>query len=303
MENSKFDILLNKFIEGNISSEELNHLKSFEEFKFYKNVLQYSSEFTTPQINEEVSYKNFLEKTTRKKKTKIVQLNAIKIISSIAASILIVFGIFQFLNSGKTYKTNYGEQLSFFLPDSSEVILNAQSIAKFNPKKWSDNRIVNLTGEAFFKVKKGSTFKVKTQEGSVSVLGTQFNVNEQTDFLEVQCYEGKVRVERNGNTYDLTKGKAYRQIKNQEAESWSFVSKVPSWKNKETSFNNIPLKYMLESFKNVYGVTIKTENMNLEKRFSGSFPNTDIKTALETIKNAMDIAYKINNKQVILRGK
>ncbi len=303
MKDQEFDILLNKFIEETISSDELVILKRSEKFESYQKILNATSEFKTPTIKVEDSYAAFLQKTVSEKKEQkpVIKLKRSYIISGVAASLILLLGLFQFLNFDQTFKTNYGEQLSVFLPDSSEVVLNASSSIKFNEKKWKKDRLVNLEGEAFFKVKKGSKFKVVTNEGTVSVLGTQFNVNEYADFLEVQCFEGKVLVERNGNEEVLTKGKAVRQIQNKEFEKWTFINEKPSWKNYETNFNNTPLIYIIENFKKTYGVEVIVEKIDLEKRFSGSFPNKDIKIALETISNSMNLDYSIKNKKVILR--
>ncbi len=305
MKDQEFDILLNKFIEETISSDELAILKRSEKFESYQKILNATSDFQTPTINVSDSYEAFLRKTQlENKETKpVIKLRKAYIMAGIAASLVFLFGLFQFLNSDQKFQTSYGEQLSVFLPDSSEVVLNASSFVKFNKKEWAKNRIVNLEGEAFFKVKKGSKFKVITKEGTVSVLGTQFNVNEYANFLEVQCFEGKVLVERNKKQQILTKGEAVRQIKTNEFEKWNFSKEKPSWKNFETNFNNTPLIYIIENFKKTYGVEVTSEKVNLEKRFSGSFPNKDIKIALETISNSMNLDYSIKNKKVILRNK
>lgn len=305
MENSEFNTLLNKFIEETITSDELIRLKSLKEFTFYEKVLEYSSDFTVPQIKEEESYINFVDKTIDKQKEKpVIKFHYKGIIGGIAASIAILLGLFYIINPMQSFRTGVGEQLAVFLPDSSEVILHANSLIRFDKKEWAEDRLVMLQGEAYFKVKKGSTFEVDTEEGSVKVLGTQFNVNEDEDFLEVQCYEGKVAVERNGETHILTKGKAYRQIKEKAPETWDIEQEIPSWKNFESTFTNIPLSYLLETFKRVYGVNILTEGVDLQKRFSGSFPNNDMKIALETISNSMNLEYQIKNKkQIVLRAR
>lgn len=305
MENQEFDILLNKYIEGSISSTELDILKSSEEFNSYQKILDYSTEFKAPTIDVDASFKNFLAKTENEEKNEVpvFTLKRSYIVSGIAAALLLFFGLFQFLNFNKTYETGFGEQLAVMLPDSSEVVLNASSSVSFSEKKWNETRTINLKGEAFFKVKKGSKFTVTTNEGNVSVLGTQFNVNEYKNFLEVQCFEGKVLVERNNKKHILTRGKAVRQINEDEFEEWNFVESNPSWKNFESTFNNTPLVFIIENMKKMYGVEVVSENINLEKRFSGSISNTDIKIALETISNSMNLNYSIEKNKVILRNK
>lgn len=302
MENQELDTLIIKYISGEISNQELEQLKRMEGFSTYEKILEYSSDFKAPAINNEVSYANFLKKHKRKSKP-VVKLNRSYIISGIAATLLIFFGIFQFsLNTNQKYKTNFGEQLAVILPDSSEVILHASSSLNFNEKNWKTSRIVNLEGEAYFKVKKGSKFKVITNEGKVSVLGTQFTVNEQEDFFEVHCFEGKVMVERNGAEKIVIRGEAIRQIQNGVFEEWRITTTKPSWQNFESNFNNTPLHYVFNNIKKVYGVDIIVENVNTEKRFSGSIPNNNLQVAIATVAQAMHLNYEIvNNKKVIFR--
>ena len=87
-----------------------------------------------------------------------------------------------------------GEQNIYELPDGSVATLNAQSSISYEPGEWSSARRVELNGEAFFEVKKGTPFLVKTPYGDVQVLGTSFNVDARKDHFSVACFTGSVRV-------------------------------------------------------------------------------------------------------------
>ncbi len=306
MENQEFEILLNKFIEGKISSDELSSLENSKEFSTYKKILDASSEFSTPHVDNDKSFDAFMEKTksNTKENTPVRKLNPFYVVSGVAASLLFLFGLFQFLNTNQTYSTGFGEQLAVVLPDNSEVVLNSDSYLEFNKKEWEKNRKLNLKGEAYFKVQKGSKFEVITLEGTVAVLGTQFNVNQHKNFLEVHCFEGKVSVARNNKEFILTQGDAVRQIGNSEFENWNFSETKPTWKDFENSFKNTPLRFVVESLIKTYGATIITDNVDLEKRFSGSFPTNDIDIALKTITTSMNLNYDLEaGNKVTLRSK
>src|ERR1700727_3570645 len=79
-------------------------------------------------------------------------------------------------------RTGYGEIKNILLPDSSVVILNANSSMRI-PQQWTESggRQVWLEGEAYFQVqKKPSTaqkFVVHTRQGDVEVLGPGFTAN------------------------------------------------------------------------------------------------------------------------------
>ena len=168
---------------------------------------------------------------------------------SVAASILVLLGIFYFLNQPEKYVSGIGEQLAIILPDNSKVILNANSTLSFNKNNWNENRNLNLNGEAYFKVEKGSDFVVETKEGKVTVLGTQFNVKTDTDFFEVICYEGKVKAETNTLNTILIKGDAFRKMKGSLPEKWMISAVEPSWKKGESSFKSVPLEYVIKALK------------------------------------------------------
>ena len=112
-----------------------------------------------------------------------------------AASLLLLLGITGFLRFyTKTVDASAGQHLTFFLPDSSVIELNAQSSVKFHPYWYRFARTITLDGEAFFKVMHGNQFKVKSLKGETTVLGTSFNIYSRDNDYSVTCFTGKVKV-------------------------------------------------------------------------------------------------------------
>jgi ferric-dicitrate binding protein FerR (iron transport regulator) len=81
-------------------------------------------------------------------------------------------------------RTMYGEIKNVLLPDSSTVVLNANSTLRISDN-WNEKqgREVWLEGEAYFQVERsrvvtGQKFTVHTKSLDVEVLGTKFNVKE-----------------------------------------------------------------------------------------------------------------------------
>jgi len=85
--------------------------------------------------------------------------------------------------------------VSFYLPDSSKILLNLASKISFSDE-FLNNRTVNLSGEAFFEVKHDSLrpFIILTGNALIKVLGTSFNVRayENENKSEVDVIEGTV---------------------------------------------------------------------------------------------------------------
>lgn len=94
--------------------------------------------------------------------------------------------------------TPRGGQYQVELPDGSKVWLNAASSLKYPTFFSGKERIVELTGEAYFEVAKNKNmpFKVKVNNMEVAVLGTHFNImaynNENT--VNTTLLEGSVKV-------------------------------------------------------------------------------------------------------------
>ncbi len=140
--------------------------------------------------------KEVLEKITQKTSNKKVKKLIPNWMFAAAASIALLFSTVYYLTgTNESFSTSFGEQLALVLPDGSEVLLNSKSTLSYKKSDWFDGkRTLELTGEGYFKVKKGSTFSVNSTNGNVSVLGTQFNVKTNPSYFEVLCYEGRVQV-------------------------------------------------------------------------------------------------------------
>jgi ferric-dicitrate binding protein FerR (iron transport regulator) len=265
----------------------------------YQKILDKSSELKVPVYKKEALFNKVQEKIALKKKAKTKPV-FIKWMYGAAASIAILVGLFYFQNKSTTYSTSTGEQLAVVLPDHSQVLLNANSSVSFNKNKWEENRSVELRGEAYFKVEKGSKFSVETSQGTVAVLGTQFDVISDLGLFQVHCFEGRVQVENKQQQIILTQGKAFRQIEGEASENWNFSTKKPSWTTGESFFKSTPLKYVIKALESQYNVTIKSSGVDLEKRFTGIFNHKNIEIALQTVFVPMKIHATLEDEKTVL---
>ena len=288
--------VIRKWLEGELSQEEIEALKSSDVYDDYKKIIDATDNLNAPEYDIEKEYFK-IQNLRSEKKSSVRQLK--RWVYGAAAILLVSLGYFYFANITTTYKTGFGEQLAITLPDNSHVRLNANSTLEFKERKWSDERTLNLTGEGFFEVEKGTPFVVKTKEGTVEVLGTKFNVSVQPDFFEVKCSEGKVRASNSGQDEVLTQGMGFRTT-NGAVQKWNFSNSQPSWIQGESSFVDSPLTQVLIDFQNQYNVTFVTENIDKNQHFSGSFTHNDINTALKTLFDAMEISYTFEGEQKIV---
>ncbi|WP_109852029.1 FecR family protein [Aquimarina sp. AU58] len=301
LDDKKDDIFLSRWISGELSEEELREFKSHPEYEYYVKIMAGADALNLKDYDVEKQLSALKSKSSYTAKEKSNSVIKLWPYIAAAASIAIILGVFLF-NPNESFSTNFGEQLSVTLPDGSEMILNAKSLASFDKENWKENRMVTLEGEAFFKVKKGSKFTVTTKNGEVSVLGTQFNVQSQNSFFEVTCYEGKVSVTNKENKKILTVGKGYRNLENTEPESWVFDIKEPSWLSNTSSFRSTPIKYVFKELEEQYDLKIKTTEINLETIYTGTFPNNNKEVALRTVFSTLGMKYSVSkdSKTVVL---
>lgn len=122
------------------------------------------------------------------------------LVASIAASVLIMLsaGIYFQMSSAPestTYQTARAEHRMLQLEDGSKISLGARSIVSVN---YSDEmrQITLVRGEAVFDVAKNKArpFVVQVGKGTVTAVGTKFNIHSSKDNVTVTVLEGIVEV-------------------------------------------------------------------------------------------------------------
>lgn len=295
---------LARWISGELTPEELKKFQKSKDYPAYKRINDASQRLEAPKFDQQALFDKLVHYKTVKyyEEKKVVNLVP-KWTYAVAASVLIILGLFYFLNAESHYKTGYGEQLTVVLPDNSNVELNSNSAINFKSINWKNNRELYLDGEAFFDVEKGQSFKVQTTEGTVEVLGTEFNVISRDHYFEVRCQEGKVKVASYipNEEVILLPGNALR-IVNKTMEKWDYNINEPNWLLGESTFQNTPLLQVIIALENQFQINFDTSNVDLSQRFTGGFTHRDLNLALKTVMIPMDISYSASNNTIILRN-
>ncbi|MGL2966810.1 FecR family protein [Flavobacterium sp. XGLA_31] len=273
---------LSDWLAQKISDEQLKLLVGEKEFKAYQKLKEALNDFTVNAPNMEQNFSAIQQKIKAQKEEKKSNVFLLWYSAGVAAAILLLVGLFQLFYFSNTVETACGINKIELLPDNSRVTLNAKSKLSY-PTLFRYNRTLTLDGEAFFEVQKGSDFTVKTDLGSVKVLGTKFNVIAYKDYFEVVCYEGKVRVQSKDRFTILTPTESVRFYDN-HCENWADnLVKAPSWIYGESTFKNVPIKYVINELKNQYDVDVQFPE-NLENvKFTGTFTHKKLETALKSI--------------------
>ncbi len=300
MEKENLDtFFLAKWLENDLDPQEKEHFEQSSDYPKYVKIIEGLDKLQAPAYDKKKAF-DTITKEIYPTTTPVRTLQSYKWLMGVAASIMILVGLFLFSNQDQQLSTDYGEQAVVALPDGSEVTLNARSTITYNEKSWEKERLVTLDGEAFFKVQKGSTFTVVTKSGKVAVLGTQFTVNSEKNFFEVVCHEGKVRTTPLQQPATiLTQGNAYR-IHQGTVEKWNIATSAPSWITGESTFKNAPLLQVISAMQKQFNITIQNQHIDSDVRFTGSYSHEDLTLALKTIFIPMEISFTFKDENTIV---
>ena len=245
--------------------------------------------------------------------------------SSIAAMLLIVIGLsFYFnpkndrnlsqiksnipLSDWAKYENSSAKILKIALPDGSTVWLQPKTQLSYNQ---SDRvyRQVNLTGEAFFDVKRDEArpFLIYAGKMTTKVLGTSFNVKAypETDKFEVSVVTGKVSVtnEAEKEVFITPKQQAILENKSDVLT----INELPKnktfyWELASLTFDNTSMQNVVENIEHNFNVTIHLNPKLKNCRLSGNFDQEHLSTILEIICKSIDAEYVMDEEEIYLKG-
>ncbi len=312
MEN---DELLHKWIAGSISDEELKIFQARPEYKSLLELYKQTEHLMAPQFDKTSMLHNILNhkkaESVAKKENNQTNSSRKDFLSpwlkyGLAATALILIGIFFWPKSSTVtnYKISKGENKTGVLPDQSTFILNAESEISFDDKNWLKERKLNLSGEAYFEVKKGSTFEVYTSSGSVLVLGTHFNVYARDQNLEVSCQEGKVAImnKLGKKMVELSAGEAVRISSGIQTKKWDIGNtNQAAWTNGIFKFRKVALKEVLQELERQFNIDIDNTDININEVITCNFQKDNLELALKTTLSPLGIKFNIlQNRKVKL---
>ncbi|UCS95011.1 DUF4974 domain-containing protein [Echinicola marina] len=204
-----------------------------------------------------------------------------------------------------------GGQFNLTLADGSRVWLNAGSSLKYPTAFVGKDRVVELTGEAFFEVSrnKEKPFKVLSQGQVVQVLGTSFNISSYQEEGEIYTtlVEGKVNVyleEVPENPLLLSPNQQSVFIKGQNTieQRMVDVEEYISWKEGWFYFKDKPLEAIMQDMARWYDVTIKFDNEQAKKLpFTGKVRRYErLEDVLKLLEKTRDIKFKIERRTITI---
>lgn len=206
--------------------------------------------------------------------------------------------------------TPIGGQYSITLSDGTKVWLNAASTFSYPDKFDKKERVVELSGEAYFEVasNKQSPFKVYSDGQVIEVLGTQFNISAYPDEAGVKTtlLEGSVRV----STSDLTSSNLLtpnqQSVLLKENSSGFNIRSVDTepviaWKNGYFMFDDEGFESIMRRISKWYDVEIVYESAPENLSFIGTVSRSrSISEVLHALERTGKISFKIEGRKIVV---
>jgi transmembrane sensor len=211
-----------------------------------------------------------------------------------------------------TLRTPGGGQYQLQLPDGSKVWLNAQSSVRFPTTFTGNERVVDVTGEAYFEVEKNPNMPFRVNmlnasgktAGQVEVLGTHFNINAYDDEEEMRTtlLEGKVKISSmvNGEWAMLKPGEQSSLSRSSRLSQPIPVQtdEVVAWKNGLFRFQDASVESIMRQIGRWYNVDIVYER-KIDKQFIGTIPRqVPLSTVLKILESTGWVHFTIEGKKI-----
>lgn len=243
------------------------------------------------------------------------RLPILRIVWGSAASVALLLAAFLFWPERHTaahlsYQTGYGETRTIVLPDSSTILLNANSRVVWNAD-WKKNsrRELSLEGEAFFDVKKrnGMEFVVQSEHMKVKVLGTTFNFRSRNGHAHVFLESGKVDLEipeLGPQSVEMMPGNAAEydsEKKDLQLEASSSLTRSASWVEGMLAFEDAALGDILDRLEGLYGKKFSVKDPAvLERRMDLSLPYSNWDLIRKALEISLDVKFTESQDTVIV---
>lgn len=200
-----------------------------------------------------------------------------------------------------------GSKSEIILPDGTNVQLNGATTFAYDVDN-SRQRLVRLSGEAFFEVAKNPDcpFRVIANDLQIEVTGTSFNVNTyKKDIIETSLLTGQIKISGGSlpQTYVLTPGEkatysgADKELKITKVD----VHVETGWCGNYLIFDSEPLVDVIKKIERWYGVEIELRCPQIgQDLLSGSFRHESIENVIHSLSLQYKFKYEIHKDKIII---
>ena len=202
------------------------------------------------------------------------------------------------------------EKSKVVLPDGTEVWLNSNTTLTYTKSGKPNLREVSLEGEAYFDVKHDaqSPFIIKTEDVSIKVHGTQFNVNSYKASKEtvISLYEGSISMKIADMDLFLKPGEeAYFNKKsktiNIEKEN---VEYAKTWKQDKIRIENKNMREVCKFLSKKYEVEIQIDpSISNDQSYTFTMKDQSLEEVFQIMSTITPIDYSFSENEIIITSK
>lgn len=269
------------------------------------------------QIDEVVKRMDFGARSVKSPKVSLSRM--LTRFAAVAAPLAIIVGGWLWLSQrdaarpvfAADYSAPYGATLEEALGDSTTATINAGS--RLTVVQTKKERVAELVGESYFNVTKDTArpFVVKTEELTVTVLGTEFNVEAypDRDVTIVTLHSGKVAVKTlhdQSFTLEPNQQLTYYRSTNEGVIKDLDISEsavASDWTRGILVFNKTTVAEALKTIERHYNVEVKVENnARFDNVLTGNFAETTtLDEVMTIIKDIVpELSYTIEQEQLYI---
>lgn len=205
-----------------------------------------------------------------------------------------------------TISTPIGGQYQVILPDGTKVWLNAASSLKYPTLFKGGQRMVELTGEAYFEVTKNAAmpFYVKVNNMQVKVLGTHFNVMayDNEPAVKTTLLEGSVQLSSGAAINKLKPGQQGVLSKSGQLTVYDVNTEhAIAWKNGYFEFKRSGIHEIMNQLARWYDIEIAYEGNIPDDEFVGKIERSAKLSQVLNILKLSKIHFVLENKKLTVK--
>jgi ferric-dicitrate binding protein FerR (iron transport regulator) len=215
-------------------------------------------------------------------------------------------------------QTEYGKLKKVLLPDSSSIVLNANSKIEYS-KDWGKGkkREVWLEGEAFFdvrhlnqdttQIRSYEQFVVHTKDLDVEVLGTSFDIRQRRGKIEVVLQTGRIKLsfkDKNRNDIIMSPGEmvTYNPAENAVDHATADPENYTAWKENKLFLNNPTVNEIVAYLEDNFGKKIILQDPKLgERKIEGPILLNNLDDALFILTTVLNTKVVQNDSTLIMK--
>lgn len=200
-----------------------------------------------------------------------------------------------------TVSTAKGQTYQVQLADGTEVWLDAESSIRFPTSFPGPDRIVGITGQAYFEVARNANkpFRVQAAKETVDVLGTHFNMNAYEANQLTTLLEGSIRVSAGSNTRILAPGQqaqaatgAIHIIPNPD------LDETMAWKNGRFGFHGASMEQIMTQLARWYDIDVAFKGKIPETFVANIARDLPLSRMLGLLEMTKEVAFTIEGRKI-----